>query len=82
MAFRLLGLLPGAVALRGKVVPVQAGQPHGQGVAGEADTVKVLFEPPVLFLGSSLHIRIGARRLAGCACWGACVVWRLQLQRR
>ncbi|WIA10095.1 hypothetical protein OEZ85_010302 [Tetradesmus obliquus] len=59
VTFKLFGVLPGAVGLRGTVVPVQAGQPHGRGTAGEGDTVRVLFEPPVLSLGSGLHFRIG-----------------------
>lgn len=59
VSFKLFGLLPGAVGLRGRVVPVPAGQPHGPGTAGERDTVRVLFEPPVLSLGDSLHFRIG-----------------------
>jgi hypothetical protein len=60
VTFKLFGVLPGAVGLRGTVVPVKAGQPHGRGTAGEGDTVRVLFEPPVLSLGSGLHFRIGA----------------------
>lgn len=59
VAFKLFGLLPGAVGLRGRVVPVPAGQPHGPVTAGERDTVRVLFEPPVLSFGDSLHFRIG-----------------------
>lgn len=59
VSFKLFGLLPGAVALRGKVLPVPAGQPHGLTTAGERDTVRVLFEPPVLSLGDALHFRIG-----------------------
>jgi hypothetical protein len=63
VTFKLFGVLPGAVGLRGTVLPVQAGQPHGRGTAGEGDTVRVLFEPPVLSLGSGLHFRIGAVQL-------------------
>jgi hypothetical protein len=63
VTFKLFGVLPGAVGLRGTVVPVEAGQPHGRGTAGEGDTVRVLFEPPVLSLGSGLHFRIGALQL-------------------
>lgn len=60
VSFKLFGLLPGAGGLRGRVVPVAAGQPHGlRDTAGERDTVKVLFEPPVLSLGDALHFRIG-----------------------
>jgi hypothetical protein len=59
VSFKLFGLLPGSVGLRGKVLPVAAGQKHGDGVAGEKDTVRVLFEPPVLSLGESIHFRIG-----------------------
>ncbi|KAF6265274.1 hypothetical protein COO60DRAFT_1623933 [Scenedesmus sp. NREL 46B-D3] len=59
VTFKLLGVLPGAVGLRGTLVPVEAGQPHGRGTAGEGDTVRVLFEPPVLSLGTGLHFRIG-----------------------
>ncbi|PNH04276.1 putative plastid-lipid-associated protein 8, chloroplastic, partial [Tetrabaena socialis] len=47
--FRLFGCIPGYVGLRGKVVP--------QGEGG--DTVAVLFEPPVLCVANSLHLRIG-----------------------
>jgi len=48
------------VALRGRVVPLPAGQPHGPSTTtGERDTVRVLFEPPVLSLGDALHFRIG-----------------------
>eukprot|EP00878_Enallax_costatus_P021145 GHUV01022378.1.p1 GENE.GHUV01022378.1~~GHUV01022378.1.p1 ORF type:complete len:153 (+),score=50.07 GHUV01022378.1:1456-1914(+) len=65
VAFKLFGVLPGAIGLRGKVVPVAAGEPHGAGTAGVQDTVKVLFEPPVLSLGKSLHLRIGRQ---GCWC--------------
>uniref|UniRef100_A0A7S3VJL2 Plastid lipid-associated protein/fibrillin conserved domain-containing protein n=2 Tax=Dunaliella tertiolecta TaxID=3047 RepID=A0A7S3VJL2_DUNTE len=53
VAFKLFGLIPGAVGLRGKVEPV--------GTNG--DTVKVDFEPPVLSFAESinggLHLRIG-----------------------
>jgi hypothetical protein len=66
VSFKLFGLLPGAVGLRGRVVPVPAGQPHGTEAAGERDTVRVLFEPPVLSLGDSLHFRIGG--LGRCSC--------------
>lgn len=60
VAFKLFGLFGGAVGLRGKVVPIAAGEPHGQGrTAGDQDTVRVLFEPPVLSLGNALHFRIG-----------------------
>lgn len=60
VSFKLFGLLPGAVALRGRVVPLRAGQPHGPSTTtGERDTVRVLFEPPVLSLGDALHFRIG-----------------------
>ncbi|GFR46858.1 hypothetical protein Agub_g8498, partial [Astrephomene gubernaculifera] len=47
--FKLFGLLPGYVGLRGRVVP--------QGEGG--DTVAVLFERPVLSLANCLHLRIG-----------------------
>ncbi|GLC43911.1 hypothetical protein PLESTB_000922200 [Pleodorina starrii] len=47
--FRLFGFLPGHVGLRGRVLP--------QGERG--DTVQVLFEPPVLSVANSLHLRIG-----------------------
>jgi hypothetical protein len=48
------------------VLPVNAGEPHGPGVAGEQDTVRVLFEPPVLSLGEGLHFRIGEAQLPVC----------------
>uniref|UniRef100_A0A7S0RYJ4 Plastid lipid-associated protein/fibrillin conserved domain-containing protein n=1 Tax=Chlamydomonas leiostraca TaxID=1034604 RepID=A0A7S0RYJ4_9CHLO len=48
VAFRLLGVLSGYIGLRGQVLPV----------GDTGDTVKVLFEPPVLSLGP-LHFRIG-----------------------
>ncbi|KAF8069498.1 PAP8 [Scenedesmus sp. PABB004] len=61
VGFRLFGLLPGSVGLRGRLVPVAAGEAHGPGgVAGDGDTVRVFFEPPVLQLGG-LHVRIGER---------------------
>eukprot|EP00877_Chromochloris_zofingiensis_P012707 jgi/Chrzof1/7690/Cz02g33030.t1 len=47
--FRLFGLLPGSVALRGTVQPVGENE----------DTVKVFFQPPVLSIMNSIHIRIG-----------------------
>lgn len=71
VGFKLFGVLPGSVGLRGKIMPVEAGQPHGRGVAGEGDTVKVLFEPPVLSLCNALHFRIGGSML-----WAA---WMEQL---
>ncbi|MEW5311480.1 MAG: hypothetical protein WDW38_003191 [Sanguina aurantia] len=49
--FKLLGCISGAVGLRGKVVPVTGGNSN-------ADTVKVLFEKPVLSFGD-LHLKIG-----------------------
>lgn len=49
--FRLFGLLPGSVALRGTVQPVGENE----------DTVKVFFQPPVLSIMNSIHIRIGVR---------------------
>ncbi|KAL6752597.1 hypothetical protein V8C86DRAFT_2752057 [Haematococcus lacustris] len=48
ISWRLLGLLDGAVGLRGKLLPV----------GSTGDTVRVLFERPVLSLGG-LHARIG-----------------------
>ncbi|PNW74967.1 hypothetical protein CHLRE_12g502250v5 [Chlamydomonas reinhardtii] len=47
--FKLFGMLPGFVGLRGRVVP--------QGDAG--DTVQVLFEPPVLAIADKLFLCIG-----------------------
>jgi len=49
VAFKLFGLIPGYVGLRGKLVPE----------GGDKDTVRVLFEPPVLSLLGMLHLRIG-----------------------
>eukprot|EP00195_Chlamydomonas_chlamydogama_P009774 CAMPEP_0202902494 /NCGR_PEP_ID=MMETSP1392-20130828/16886_1 /ASSEMBLY_ACC=CAM_ASM_000868 /TAXON_ID=225041 /ORGANISM="Chlamydomonas chlamydogama, Strain SAG 11-48b" /LENGTH=213 /DNA_ID=CAMNT_0049589267 /DNA_START=322 /DNA_END=959 /DNA_ORIENTATION=+ len=49
VGFKIFGVLPGAVGLRGVVEPV------GEG----GDTVKVLFDPPVLSLAAGLHLRIG-----------------------
>jgi hypothetical protein len=57
------------VGLRGRVLPVAAGQPHGPGTAGQRDTVRVLFEPPVLSLGDNLHFRIGEQTAAGPHNW-------------
>eukprot|EP00198_Chlamydomonas_reinhardtii_P001636 XP_001690972.1 plastid lipid associated protein [Chlamydomonas reinhardtii] len=60
--FKLFGMLPGFVGLRGRVVP--------QGDAG--DTVQVLFEPPVLAIADKLFLCIahtagqGQPRLAVC----------------
>lgn len=59
VSFKLFGILPGSIGLRGKVIPVAAGEPHGSGKAGDRDTVEVLFEPPVLSLADCLHLRIG-----------------------
>lgn len=70
VSFKLFGLLPGAVGLRGRVIPVPEGQPHGLGTAGQRDTVRVLFEPPVLSLGDSLHFRIGGWVLLVCRAKG------------
>ncbi|GLI58830.1 hypothetical protein VaNZ11_000594 [Volvox africanus] len=47
--FRLFGFLPGYVGLRGRV------QPQGE----HGDTVQVIFEPPVLSIANSLHLKIG-----------------------
>ncbi|KAG2445792.1 hypothetical protein HXX76_000396 [Chlamydomonas incerta] len=47
--FKLFGMLPGFVGLRGRVVP--------QGETG--DTVQVLFEPPVLSIAEKLFLCIG-----------------------
>jgi hypothetical protein len=49
VAFKLFGILPGFVGLRGKVIPV----------GDDKDTVKVLFEPPVLSLANCINLRIG-----------------------
>lgn len=51
VAFKLLGLLPGYVGLRGQLEPV----------GGGGDTVKVFFDRPVLSFGGALTLRIGAR---------------------
>eukprot|EP00798_Chlamydomonas_sp_ICE-L_P001374 gene1374-32739_t len=47
--FEALGILDGAVGLRGVIEPV----------GDDNATVKVLFDPPVLTLKDSLHLRIG-----------------------
>ena len=49
VSFKLLGLVPGFVGLRGTVEPVEEND----------DTVKVFFEPPVLSIADNLHLRIG-----------------------
>lgn len=48
VAFKLFGIIPGAIGLRGKAFPMGADQ----------DTVNVLFDPPVLSLGN-VHLRLG-----------------------
>jgi hypothetical protein len=58
VSFKLFGLLPGFVGLRGKVVPV----------GDTGDTVRVLFEPPVLSLGGCIHLRIGGCLVLGMFC--------------
>ncbi|KAL4445848.1 hypothetical protein ABPG77_009047 [Micractinium sp. CCAP 211/92] len=55
VAFRLLGLIPGSVGLRGSFVSC----PDREGGEDRKDTVKVFFEPPVLSLPGGVHIRIG-----------------------
>jgi hypothetical protein len=49
VAFRLFGILPGYVGLRGRIEPV----------GGGGDTVKVFFDRPVLSFAGCLNIRIG-----------------------
>ncbi|KAI8476972.1 MAG: hypothetical protein J3K34DRAFT_516225 [Monoraphidium minutum] len=49
VAFRMFGLLPGYVGLRGKLEPV----------GGGGDTVKVFFERPVVCFGGAVNLRIG-----------------------
>lgn len=66
MSFKLFGVLPGSIGLRGKVIPVAEGEPHGAGKAGQQDTVKVLFEPPVLSLADRLYLRIGENLSSTC----------------
>jgi hypothetical protein len=51
VAFKMFGVLPGYVGLRGRIAPV--------GETG--DTVKVYFQRPVLSFGGCLNIRIGER---------------------
>ncbi len=48
VTFRLFGLLPGYVGLRGRVAEAE----------GNRDTVSVMFEPPVLSL-LGLTVRLG-----------------------
>ncbi|KAL4425751.1 hypothetical protein ABPG75_009767 [Micractinium tetrahymenae] len=55
VAFRLLGVVPGSVGLRGAFVSC----PDREGGEDRKDTVKVFFEPPVLSLPGGVHIRIG-----------------------
>ena len=49
VGFKLFGIIPGFVGLRGTVEPV----------GDNDDTVKVFFEPPILSIANNLHIRIG-----------------------
>ena len=49
--FKLFGLVPGYVGLRGKVVPKEDSR---------GDTVRVLFEPTSLTI-ANVHLRIGTR---------------------
>jgi len=51
VAFKMFGVLPGYVGLRGRLAPV--------GDAG--DTVKVFFDRPVLSFAGCLNLRIGER---------------------
>jgi hypothetical protein len=54
VAFKLAGVLPGYVGLRGRIEPV----------GDTGDTVKVFFDRPVLSLCGCLNLRIGARARA------------------
>lgn len=49
LGFTLLGLIRGSVGLRGTF----------EAVGEAADTLKISFQPPVLSLGSNVHLRIG-----------------------
>ena len=50
MGFRLLGLLPGSVGLRGRLEVL---------ADGGKDDVKVRFDPPQLSFAGGIHLRIG-----------------------
>ncbi|GAB4817030.1 hypothetical protein N2152v2_004076 [Parachlorella kessleri] len=53
--FALLGVLPGAVGLRGKLVSI----PEVEGGPNNKDTVKVFFDPAVISLPGGVHTRLG-----------------------
>lgn len=57
VAFKLFGLIPGYVGLRGSIEPVGEGR----------DTVKVFFDQPVLSFGNAFTLRIGGWLLRACS---------------